>query len=82
MQLGEILVTNKAKYTKAYLLENDKETNGPVFTQVTDSTLDPNRVYQDVKDYFLLEKEGFEEIFGPQENIDITEDDKLLIIGV
>lgn len=81
MTVGELLITNKEKYTKVFLIENDEE-NRAKFTQVSDATIDKEQIYQEAKDYFLLDKVGIDEIFGNAEDLGVVEEDKVLIIGI
>ena len=81
MTVGELLITNKEKYTKVFLVEND-ENNRAKFTRVSDSTIDKDQIYQEAKDYFLLDKIGIDEIFGNSDELEIVEDDRILIIGI
>lgn len=81
MTVGELLITNKEKYTKVFLIENDEE-NRAKFTQVSDATIDKDQIYQEAKDYFLLDKVGIDEIFGNAEDLGVVEEDKVLIIGI
>ncbi|MFM1524308.1 MULTISPECIES: hypothetical protein [Helcococcus] len=82
MTVGELLLTNKDKYTKAFLIQNDKETNKAVFTQVKDENVAKDLIDVEAKDYFLLDKVAINEIFGNADELEITEDDKVFVIGI
>ncbi|WP_103981067.1 hypothetical protein [Helcococcus massiliensis] len=82
MTVVEILTTNKSKYSKSLLITNDIHSNAPKFEEVYQDDLDDALAFVEVKDYFLLEKEGFEEVFGKLHGVDIQEDDKILLIGI
>lgn len=81
MKVGELVILNKNRYTKVYLLENDKD-NKPKFKLISEENLDEKLIDLEAKDYFLLEKEGFDEIFGISDNLGIVKEDKVLLIGV
>lgn len=82
MTLGEILLTNKGRYNKAFIIENDPQTNGPVFKEINEDNIKKDQVQKKAKDYFLLEKEGIDEIFGNGDQLGLENDDRVLIIGV
>ncbi|MFM1514218.1 hypothetical protein ABGF49_04940 [Helcococcus ovis] len=82
MKVGELLLTNKDKYTKAFLIHNDKETNNAVFMQIKDENIDKDLIDKDAKDYFLLDNLAIDEIFGNSDKLGITDDDKVFIIGI
>ena len=82
MTIIEILTTNKSKYNRSLLITNDINSNSPKFEEVYQNNLDDDLAFVEVKDYFLLEKEGFEEVFGKSHGVDIQEDDKILLIGI
>lgn len=81
MTVGELILINKAKYTKAYLLEKNED-NTVKFTQINDNTVNSEIAMKEAKDYFLLDKEGIEEIFGKSKDLEIIEEDKVLMIGL
>ena len=82
MTIAEILVTNKARYTKAFIIEADINDKSPVFRQISDATVDKDEMLLEAKDYFLLDKEGIDEIFGKGDELALTEEDKVLVIGM
>ncbi len=82
MTVGELIITNKDRYTKVYLVTNDKKTNKAVFTKADEKSLDEETILTQAKDYFMLDKEGIDEIFGNAVELGIDEEDKLLIIGL
>lgn len=82
MTVIEILTTNKSKYTKSLLITNDIHSNAPKFEEIFQDDLEDDLAFVEAKDYFLLEKEGFEEIFGKSHGIDIEEEDKILLVGI
>lgn len=82
MTVGELLLTNKDKYTKVFLIQNDKETNKAVFTQVKDENVAKDLIDVEAKDYFLLDKVAINEIFGNADELEITKDDKVFVIGI
>lgn len=82
MTIGELLITNKDRYTKVFLIENDSITNKAVFTRVMESTVKPEMIEMEAKDYFMLDKEAIDEIFGNSDELEIAEDDLVLLIGL
>lgn len=82
MTVGELILTNKDRYTKVYLVTNDKETNRALFTKADEKSLDEKTILTEAKDYFMLDKEGIDEIFGNADELCIDEKDKILIIGL
>lgn len=82
MTVSELLLTNKERYTKVYIVENDSNTNQAIFTRVTDETIDKDKLFKEAKDYFLLDREGIDEIFGNATELNIKEQDMVLIIGL
>lgn len=82
MTIIEILTTNKSKYNRSLLITNDINSNAPSFEEVYQNNLDDDLAFVEAKDYFLLEKEDFEEVFGKSHGVDIQEDDKILLIGI
>ena len=82
MTVGELILTNKDRYTKVYLVTNDKVTNRPVFTKANEKSLDEETILTEAKDYFMLDKEGIDEIFGNAVELGIDYKDKILIIGI
>lgn len=82
MTIIEILTTNKSKYTKSLLITNDIHSNAPKFEEIFQDDLEDDLAFVEAKDYFLLEKDGFEEIFGKSYGVDIQEEDKILLIGI
>lgn len=81
MQIGELLLLNKEKYTKVFIIESD-ESNKAQFTEVKENTIDSEKIEIEAKDYFLLDKEGIEEIFGNADELEINEEDQVLLIGL
>lgn len=82
MTVAEILIINKDKYNKSFLLTNDSDTNGVVFTPINENTLTDSQSLTEAKDYFLLDSEGIDEIFGKASELDLKEEDNILIIGI
>lgn len=82
MTVGELILTNRDRYTKVFLVTNDKITNTAVFTKADENSLDERTILTEAKDYFLLDKDGINEIFGNACELDIDEIDKILIIGL
>lgn len=82
MTVGELLLTNKEKYTKAFIIENEKESNKAVFTQILDSNITAEMIELDAKDYFMLDSEAIDEIFGNSKELGLNEEDLVLIIGL
>lgn len=82
MKVSEIIIKNKGKYTKVFVISNDKITNEAIFTRIDDKNLDEKLSDINAKDYFILEKEGFEEVFGYLDQLELIDDDKILIIGI
>lgn len=82
MTVSALLLTNKERYTKVYIVENDSNTNQAIFTRVTDETIDKDKLFKEAKDYFLLDREGIDEIFGNATELNIKEQDMVLIIGL
>ncbi|WP_297378523.1 hypothetical protein [uncultured Helcococcus sp.] len=82
MTVIEILTTNKNKYNRSLLITNNINSNAPSFEEVYQNNLDDDLAFVEAKDYFLLEKEGFEEVFGKSHGVDIQENDKILLIGI
>lgn len=81
MQIGELLLLNKEKYTKAFIIEND-ESNKAQFTEIKEKTIDSTKIELEAKDYFMLDKEGIEEIFGNASELGIISEDQVLLIGI
>nr|WP_276938489.1 hypothetical protein [Helcococcus sueciensis] len=82
MTVGELILTNKDRYTKVYLIKNDKLTNEPVFVKADEKSLDEKTILIEAKDYFILDKEGIDEIFGNSKDLNVNDEDKVLLIGI
>lgn len=81
MQIAELLLLNKGKYTRVFLIRTN-ELNQAIFEELFENTIDPDLVQEEAKDYFLLDREGIDEIFGNADDLKVTEDDQILIIGL
>lgn len=81
MQIAELLLLNKGKYTRVFLIRTN-ELNQAIFEELFENTIDPDLVQEEAKDYFLLDREGIDEIFGNADELKVTEDDQILIIGL
>lgn len=81
MQIAELLLLNKGKYTRVFLIRTN-ELNQAIFEELFENTIDPDLVQEEAKDYFLLDREGIDEIFGNADDLIVTEDDQILIIGL
>lgn len=82
MTVGELILTNKDRYTKVYLIKNDKLTNEAVFVKADEKSLDGKTILIEAKDYFILDKEGIDEIFGNSKDLNVNDEDKVLLIGI
>lgn len=82
MTIIEILTTNKNKYSKSLLITNDIYSNAPKFKEICLENLEDDLAFVEAKDYFLLEKEGLEEVFGKFHGFNFQEDEKILLIGI
>ncbi|MGY3776157.1 hypothetical protein [Helcococcus sueciensis] len=82
MTVGELILTNKDRYTKVYLIKNDKLTNEAVFVKADEKSLDEKTILIEAKDYFILDKEGIDEIFGNSKDLNVNDEDKVLLIGI
>lgn len=81
MKVSELLLLNKQKYTKVFIIENDED-NKAVFTEVKEDNIDKEKLDIEAKDYFLLDREGINEIFGNADKLEINKDDQVLMIGL
>lgn len=81
MQIAELLLLNKGKYTRVFLIRTN-ELNQAIFEELFENTIAPDLVQEEAKDYFLLDREGIDEIFGNADELKVTEDDQILIIGL
>ncbi len=82
MTVGELILTNKDRYTKIYLIKNDKLTNEAIFIKADEKSLDEKTILIEAKDYFILDKEGIDEIFGNSKDLNVNDEDKVLLIGI
>jgi len=82
MTVGELLLLNKERYTKVFFIENDKETNKAIFRQVKEETVKKEEIEKNAIDYFMLDKEAIDEIFGNSEELEINDEDLVLLIGI
>ena len=82
MTVGELILTNKDRYTKVYLIKNDKLTNEAIFIKADEKSLDEKTILIEAKDYFILDKEGIDEIFGNSKDLNVNDEDKVLLIGI
>lgn len=82
MTIAELILLNKERYTKVFLIENGKKTNQAIFREIKENTITENELEQKAKDYFMLDKEGIDEIFGNSEELQITDEDMVLLIGI
>lgn len=81
MTVGELLITNKGRYTRAFLLQNDEE-NKALFTEIKDKTIAKDMILVESKDYFLLDTDTVDEIFGKSEELNLLAEDLNLIIAI
>lgn len=81
MTVGELLITNKGRYTRAFLLQNDEE-NKALFTEIKDETIAKDMILVESKDYFLLDTDTVDEIFGKSEELNLLAEDLNLIIAI
>lgn len=82
MILAELLLMNKSKYTRVFLIRNDEVTNEAVFEELFESEITPELSQTNAKDYFLLDREAIDEIFGNSDELGISDEDNVLIIGI
>lgn len=81
MIISDILLNNKGKYNRAFLIEND-ENNKARFNEVIFENLSEDKLKLEAKDYYLLDRETIDEIFGNADTLEIKDDDKVIIIGI
>ncbi len=81
MTVGELLITNKGRYTRAFLLQNDEE-NKALFTEIKDETIAKDMILVESKDYFLLDTDTVDEIFRKSEELNLLAEDLNLIIAI
>lgn len=82
MTVVDLILVNKERYTKVFLIENDKETNKAIFREVNEDIIKEDDGEKEAKDYFMLDKEAIDEIFGNSDELQINDDDLVLLIGI
>lgn len=80
MILQELLMINKSKYSRVFIVENSEKNLLNAKLVELDEELKKEKYLQEAKDYYLLDHEGMMEIFLQARNFAIGNDEYSLVV--